>query len=222
MAACSVPDGPGASSQVPGDPAGRVPTAVIEPGPQPGCHGKCAAVIPASLLPIAVLIDLVTRIVDAADDLAAQGYLYDPGDDDPNSTWKIPAETVIELATLATECRECRIGPSGLARHWLNQQEVKYILSQPDWTCCCGASYKVQGEPGRGQDFYTVIDDGKGYAPAGSFSVNSKGKVTHSDPCPACRRPFAEAVSIQNRLPMRNDRPSRNTPRAADPKGFLF
>ena len=169
--------------------------------------------IPAAYLPMGAvaLIDLLNRIVDAADDLAARGYVYDP-DDDPDGAWMIPVETAAELATLAAGCRECRRGPSALAQHWLNQQQVKYILSQPDWTCTCGAVYKAHGGPRHGQEFYTVIEDGKGFDWAGSFGVNSKGKVTGSDPCPACGRPFAETVSVQYRLPMLSSQPRRKTP----------
>jgi hypothetical protein len=169
--------------------------------------------IPAAYLPPAAVafVDLFQRIVDAADDLAAQGYVYDP-DDDPDGAWMIPVETAAELATLAAECRECRRGPSALAQHWLNVQQVKYILSQPDWACTCGAVYKAHGEPAHGQEFYTVIDDGAGFDWAGSFGVNSKGKVTRSDPCPACGRSFAETVSVQYRLPILSSQPRRKTP----------
>jgi hypothetical protein len=183
------------------------------------------AMMGTAYLPVGAvaLIDVLWRVVDAADDLAAQGYVYDP-DDDPDGAWTIPAETAAELAALAVGCRECRRGPSALARHWLNRQQVKYILSVPDWACTCGAVYKAHGEPGRGQEFYTVIEDGTGYHWAGSFRVNSKGKVTNSDPCPACGRPFAAAVSLQNRLPMPSARPRAKTPPGVtgDAQGALF
>jgi len=177
--------------------------------------------IPAAFLPPAAVafVDLFQRIVDAVDDLAAQGYVYDP-DDDPDGAWMIPVETAAELATLAAECRECRRGPAALAQHWLNQQQVKHILSQPDWTCTCGAVYKAHGEPSHGQEFYTVIEDGTGFDWAGSFGVNSKGKVTRSDPCPACGRPFAETVSVQYRLPMLSGQPRRKA--SAPPPEPLF
>jgi hypothetical protein len=191
MAARSVPDGQGTLFPAPDDPAGRLPEAGLERGPQPRCHREDGpAVIPAALLPAAVLTDLLIRIVDAADDLAARGYLDGP-DDDPDGAWMIPAETAAELAALAAGCWECRRGPSALAQHWLNREQVRYILSQPDWKCPCGAVYKAHGEPASGQEFYTVIDDGTGYDWAGSYRVNSKRKVTHSDKCPACGRPFA-------------------------------
>ena len=162
-----------------------------------------------ALMPTVALIDLLNRVADGADELAAQGWLYDP--DDPGGWRMISVETAAELAVLAAECRECRRGPSALAQHWLNRAQVKYILSQPDLKCPCGAVYKANGEPGHSEEFYTVINDGTGYDWAGAIRVDSKGEVTHSDDCPGCGRSFAATVSLQNGLPMPRAQPRKKT-----------
>jgi len=164
-------------------------------------------------MPAVALIDILSRVADGAGDLAAQGYLYDP-DDLPG--WRsISVEVAAELATLVAECWECRRGPSGLARHWLNRQEVKYYRALPTWTCPCGKVYKPIGEPGSDQEFYEAADDGLPGGQVGVIRVNSKGKVTRSDKCPGCGQPFAATIALQLAVPMQYAAPSKARARPA-------
>lgn len=117
--------------------------------------------------PAVALVDLLNRVVDGADDLAAQGYLYDP-DDDPDGAWVIPVEAAAELATLIAGCWECRRGPSALAQHWLNEQLAKWERALPAWTCLCGAVFKVLRDGG--EEFYEL----GGYALVGP-AVRGRG-----------------------------------------------
>jgi hypothetical protein len=181
-------------------------------------------------LPVVALIDVLHRAWDGVDDLACRGYL----DPDWENWQDIPLGAVIELASLAASCAQCRIGPSALAEHWINlkqwQYQEEHERSLPTWTCDCGHLYKVElTRAGAPREFYEPCGDGllgplcaaatqpdlgecpHGSCPdiaydgnyllgerAGVITTTSKGKVKHSDRCPACGEQFAGVIARRN------------------------
>lgn len=148
-----------------------------------------------TLLPGVALADLLNRVIDGADALTARGY--GPDFDDYQD---IPLELAAELASLAAECKLCRIGPSSLSDHWVQwktcQLQERYERGLPTWTCRCGHVYKREASE-REDRFCQPRDDGLLGALAGTVRRDAKGKVKHSDACPACGVKFAVAVELQ-------------------------
>lgn len=159
-----------------------------------------------TLLPGVGLLDVLCRVIDGADDLACRGYGPDFEDYD-----EIPAELVAEMASLAAECKLCRIGPGPLADHWMSwklaQLRDKYERALPVWACDCGLRFKL--EAAKDEDrLYQLLTPGRDSllgVLAGTVRRSSKGKVTRADPCPGCGVSFAETRARQ-----------------ADPQGSLF
>jgi hypothetical protein len=128
-------------------------------------------------------------IEDAAADLEMRGYL-DPDEEE------IPTEIVAVLLELylAGECNLCPgwPGPSNLAEHLIARWQIEYEQSLTVWPCACGARYKLLTEYDGPEQYYQVADDETLGGLAGVVKRNSKGKVKHSDVCPACGREFAQ------------------------------
>jgi hypothetical protein len=143
--------------------------------------------------PAVALVDLLNRVIDGADDLAARGYLFDP---DPPHEWaQDPGEAFTELAGLVAGCRLCRVGPSALGDHWLNVQGGKWERALPVWECSCGAAYKLLGELEHSPEFHLVAADGLLGDRVGWIRHDSKGKVRHSDECPGCGVQFSVTIT---------------------------
>jgi hypothetical protein len=81
-------------------------------------------------LPAVGLADLLNRVADGTRDLSIRGYLADPVP--PFERACDPGRRSPSWRSWRPGSELCRIGPSALGDHWLEEQRAKYLRALPD------------------------------------------------------------------------------------------
>ena len=136
-------------------------------------------------------IPSVELLEEAARYLAFRGS-WEPGDSDgfvdPEMVSELIAAALDPCPVCRTEDGLCRNG-SDLADHWEHRRRQAWERSLPVWACPCGRPFKVVPEFGA-ETYFEACEDGL-FGDVAGYVKRAKERVTRSDACPGCRRPFA-------------------------------